>query len=58
MHHPGLERELTGLKVGDKRPSWLTVDGYDERMDDSIVELERSLFDRIRTSIGNSLNLG
>jgi FKBP-type peptidyl-prolyl cis-trans isomerase SlyD len=56
---PGLERELTGLKVGDKKTILVDpADGYGERMDDSIVELERSLFPaEYEPVIGNSLNL-
>ncbi len=56
---PGLEKELVGLKTGDKKIVVVEpADGYGERMEESVIELERSLFpEDYEPEIGNSLNL-
>ncbi len=55
----GLEKELAGLKVGDKKIVLVTPeDGYGERVADSQVELERDLFpEDFEPALGMSLNL-
>lgn len=55
----GLEKELTGLKPGDKKIILVEPeDGYGEKMADSLVELEKSLFpEDFAPAIGMPLNL-